>query len=105
MEQFRLIQQAWKRVKDGQFEAFTAQTVVADPLGWWGLQFYDTLFALNPALKPLFNLYSAYCRKGGGGRVRQHLPPGHANVHRRLFLTIVAIKRSESFAKLHANRP
>ena len=54
MEQFRLIQQAWKRVKDGQFEAFTAQTVVADPLGWWGLQFYDTLFALNPALKPLF---------------------------------------------------
>jgi hemoglobin-like flavoprotein len=54
MEQFRLIQQAWKRVKDGQFAAFTAQTLVADPLGWWGLQFYDTLFALNPALKPLF---------------------------------------------------
>ena len=54
LEQFRLIQQAWKRVKDGQFEAFTVQTLVADPLGWWGLQFYDTLFALNPALKPLF---------------------------------------------------
>jgi hemoglobin-like flavoprotein len=54
MEQFRLIQQAWKRVKDGQFAAFTAQTVVTDPLGLWGLQFYDTLFALNPALQPLF---------------------------------------------------
>jgi nitric oxide dioxygenase len=54
LEQFRLIQQAWKRVKDGQVEAYQAQTVVADPLGWWGLQFYDTLFALNPALKPLF---------------------------------------------------
>ena len=54
LEQFRLIQQAWQRVKDGQVEAFQAQTVVADPLGWWGLQFYDTLFALNPALKPLF---------------------------------------------------
>ena len=54
MEQFRLIQQAWKEVKDGQFEAFTAQTLVADPLGLWGLQFYNTLFALNPALQPLF---------------------------------------------------
>ena len=54
LEQFRLIQQAWKRVKDGQVEAYQAQTVVADPLGWWGLQFYDTLFALNSALKPLF---------------------------------------------------
>ena len=54
MEQFRLIQQAWKRVKDGQVEAYQAQTVVADPLGWWGLQFYDTLFALDLALKPLF---------------------------------------------------
>ena len=54
MEQFRLIQQAWKRVKDGQFEVFTAQTLVADPLGFWGLQFYDTLFALDSALKPLF---------------------------------------------------
>ena len=53
-EQFRLIQQSWKRVKDGQFEAFTAQTDIADPLGFWGLQFYDTLFALDPALKPLF---------------------------------------------------
>ena len=54
MEQFRLIQQAWKRVKDGQFEAFQAQTLVADALGLWGLQFYDTLFALDSALKPLF---------------------------------------------------
>jgi methyl-accepting chemotaxis protein len=54
MEQFRLIQQAWKRVKDGQFEAFQAQTLVADALSLWGLQFYDTLFALDSALKPLF---------------------------------------------------
>ena len=54
MAQFRLIQQAWKRVKDGQFAAYTAQTLIADPLGLWGLQFYDTLFALDPALKPLF---------------------------------------------------
>ena len=54
LEQFRLIQQAWKRVKDGQFEAFQAQTLVADPLGFWGLQFYDTLFELDFALKPLF---------------------------------------------------
>jgi hypothetical protein len=37
LEQFRLIQQAWKRVKDGQFEAFQAQTLVADPLGFWEL--------------------------------------------------------------------
>src|SRR4029453_17666045 len=54
LEQFRLIQQAWKRVKDGQFEAFQAQTLVADPLGFWGLQFYDTLFELDSALKLLF---------------------------------------------------
>jgi hemoglobin-like flavoprotein len=54
LEQFRLIQQAWKRVKDGQFEAFQAQTLVADSLGFWGLQFYDTLFELDSALKPLF---------------------------------------------------
>ena len=54
LEQFRLIQQAWKRVKDGQFEAFKGQTLVADPLGFWGLQFYDTLFELDLALKPLF---------------------------------------------------
>ena len=54
LEQFRLIQQAWKRVKDGQFEAFQAQTLVADPLGFWGLQFYETLFELDLALKPLF---------------------------------------------------
>src|SRR4029453_18389459 len=54
LEQFRLIQQAWKRGKDGQFEAFRGQTLVADSLGFWGLQFYDTLFELDLALKPLF---------------------------------------------------
>jgi len=39
LEQFRLIQQAWKRVKDGQFEAFQAQTLVADSLGFGGSSF------------------------------------------------------------------
>ena len=51
------------------------------------------------------DLYSAYCRKGWCGRVRQKLPPGHANFNRRLFLTTLAIKRSEPFSKLHENRP
>jgi len=54
---------------------------------------------------PTFDLYSAYCRKGWCGRVRQNLPPGHANFNRRLFLTTWAIKRSEPFSKLHENRP
>src|SRR5437867_954196 len=60
---------------------------------------------LNGLAIVLLNLYSAYCRKGWGGRVRQNLPPGHANFNRRLFLTTLAIKRSEPFAKLHENRP
>src|SRR4029450_11953542 len=54
LEQFRLIQQAWKRVKDGHFEASQGQTVVADPLGLGGLEVDDTLFELDSALKPLF---------------------------------------------------
>jgi len=54
LEQFRLIQASWKLVKDGQFEAFKVQQVSADPLGFWGLQLYETLFELNPALKPMF---------------------------------------------------
>src|SRR5438874_1615748 len=49
-----LIQQSWQLVKDGQFEAFKAQQVIADPRGFWGLQLYDTLFALDPALQPMF---------------------------------------------------
>ncbi len=62
--------------------------------------------SLAPYLKArVSNLYSAYCRKGWGGRVRQNLPPGHANFNRRLFLTTLAIKRSEPFSKLHENRP
>ena len=51
------------------------------------------------------DLYSAYCRKGWGGCVRQNLPRGHANFHRRLFLTTLAIKRAEPFSRLHENRP
>ena len=54
MAQFRLIQHSWQMVKDGQFDAYTAQQLIADPLGFWGLQLYDTLFELNPALKPMF---------------------------------------------------
>src|SRR5437879_5318194 len=54
LEQFRLIQQSWQRVKDGQFEAFHALQGLADPLGLWGLQLYDTLFELHPALKVMF---------------------------------------------------
>ena len=54
LEQFRLIQHSWQLVKDGQFHAFKAQQLIADPLGFWGLQLYDTLFELNPALKPMF---------------------------------------------------
>jgi hypothetical protein len=57
------------------------------------------------AADELYDLYSAYCRKGWGGRVRQNLPPGHANFNRRLCLTTLAIKRSEPFSKLHENRP
>src|SRR6516165_196862 len=55
--------------------------------------------------EPPFDLYSAYCRKGWGGCVRQNLPRGHANFHRRLFLTTLAIKRAEPFSRLHENRP
>jgi hemoglobin-like flavoprotein len=54
LEQFRLIQHSWKLVKDGQFDAFKAQQLIADPRGFWGLQLYDTLFELDPALKPMF---------------------------------------------------
>ena len=54
MEQFRLIQQTWKRVKDGQFEACHSADVGCRSPRVVGTQFYDTLFALNPALKPLF---------------------------------------------------
>ena len=43
-------------------------------------------------LQGTFDLYSAYCRKGWCGHVRQNLPPGHANFNRRLFLTTLAIK-------------
>jgi hypothetical protein len=31
-----------------------AQQLIADPLGFWGLQLYETLFELDPVLKPMF---------------------------------------------------
>ncbi|BAY07801.1 globin domain-containing protein [Calothrix sp. NIES-2098] len=52
--QFRQIQNSWKLVKDGEFDDFKQQELISDSLGFWGLEFYDTLFELDPALKPLF---------------------------------------------------
>ena len=53
-EQFRSIQKSWSRIKSGEYELFKEQSLVSDPVGFWGLQFYDVLFELEPALKPLF---------------------------------------------------
>lgn len=52
--QFHQIQSSWKLVKEGQFDAFKQQDLIANSMGFWGLEFYDKLFELNPALKPLF---------------------------------------------------
>jgi hemoglobin-like flavoprotein len=52
--QFRQIQNSWQLVKNGQFDAFKQQDLIADSLGFWGLEFYDTLFELDPALKLMF---------------------------------------------------
>ena len=49
-----MIHASWQTVKDGQYEAFQQQNLVQDPLGFWGLQFYETLFELHPELKSLF---------------------------------------------------
>ena len=73
------------------------------PRRQWKLRIRHILDAIDKIR--VYILYSAYCRKGWGGRVRQNLPPGHANFNRRLFLTTLAIKRSEPFSKLHENRP
>ena len=53
-EQFRLIQRSWQLIKRGQFNSFQEQTLIPDPLGFWGLQFYETLFDFDSALKPMF---------------------------------------------------
>ncbi|OUL20893.1 hypothetical protein BV378_28530 [Nostoc sp. RF31YmG] len=53
-EQFRQIQNSWKLVKDGQFDDFKQQELISDSLGFWGLEFYEILFELDPALKLMF---------------------------------------------------
>lgn len=53
-DQFQLIQNSWKLIKAGQFDAFREQELISDPLGLWGMLFYETLFDLDPALKPMF---------------------------------------------------
>lgn len=53
-EQFRYIQESWKMIQSGEYALFKEQILVSDPVGFWGLQFYDVLFEMEPALKPLF---------------------------------------------------
>lgn len=54
IEQFRLIQESWKTIHSGDYALFKEQTLVSDPVCFWGLQFYDILFEIEPSLKPLF---------------------------------------------------
>jgi hemoglobin-like flavoprotein len=54
IEQFRLIQESWKTIHSGDYALFKEQALVSDPVGFWGLQFYDILFEIEPSLKPLF---------------------------------------------------
>jgi nitric oxide dioxygenase len=54
IEQFRAIQESWKMIHSGEYPLFKEQTLVSDPVGFWGLQFYDVLFEIEPTLKPLF---------------------------------------------------
>jgi hemoglobin-like flavoprotein len=53
-EQFRSIQESWKMIRSGEYVLFKEQTLVTDPIGFWGLQFYDVLFEMEPAAKLLF---------------------------------------------------
>jgi hemoglobin-like flavoprotein len=53
-EQFRAIQESWKVIRSGDYDLFKEQTLVSDPVGFWGLQFYDVLFDMAPEVKPLF---------------------------------------------------
>ena len=53
-EQFQSIQASWQIVRSGDYLLFKEQNLVADPVGFWGLEFYDILFELDASLKPLF---------------------------------------------------
>jgi hemoglobin-like flavoprotein len=54
IEQFRYIQESWKTIHSGEYALFKEQTLVSDPVSFWGLQFYDVLFEIEPSLKLLF---------------------------------------------------
>lgn len=54
-EQFQSIQESWKIIHSGDYPLFKEQTLVSDPVGFWGLQFYDILFEFDPSLKSLFS--------------------------------------------------
>lgn len=54
-EQFQRIQASWQIIHSGDYSLFKEQTLVADPVGFWGLQFYDILFEFDPSLKSLFS--------------------------------------------------
>lgn len=54
IEQFRLIQESWQTIHSGDYALFKEKTLVSDPVGFWGLQFYDILFEIEPSLQPLF---------------------------------------------------
>ena len=53
-EQYRLIQTSWNLIKEGHCKPFKAQEVVSNPVGFWGMLLYETLFEMDPKLKPLF---------------------------------------------------
>lgn len=53
-EQFRAIHESWRLIRSGEYASFNEQTLVSDPVGFWGLQFYDILFEMEPAVKSLF---------------------------------------------------
>ena len=53
-EQFQAIHKSWKLIRSGEYAPFKEQSLVSDPVGFWGLQFYDILFEMEPAVKPLF---------------------------------------------------
>lgn len=54
-EQFQSIQASWQIIHSGDYALFKKQTLIADPVGFWGLKFYDILLELDPSLKSLFS--------------------------------------------------
>ena len=54
LEQYQLIQTSWNLIKEGRCQPFKVQEVISNPVGFWGLLLYETLFEMDPKLKPLF---------------------------------------------------